>query len=116
LKNHSLPPSVSHTFTIRLSYPNRVGMFARVVGTLGKHGGDLGAVDIVTPDAKMMTRDITVRARDTAHQEELVSSVRGLPQVKVINVSDRIFLLHLGGKLGIRNKVPVTTRDTLSMA
>jgi len=116
LKNHSLTPSVSHTFTIRLSYPNRVGMFARVVSTIGKHGGDLGAVDIVTPDAKIMTRDITVRARDTAHQEELVSSVRSLPKVKVINVSDRVFLLHLGGKLGIRNKVPVTTRDTLSMA
>jgi malate dehydrogenase (oxaloacetate-decarboxylating) len=116
LKTHTLTPSVSHSFTIRLSYPNRVGMFARVVGTIGKHGGDLGAVDIVTPDAKIMTRDITVRARDSEHQEKLVSSVRHLPQVKVINVSDRVFLLHLGGKLGIRNKVPVTTRDTLSMA
>jgi malate dehydrogenase (oxaloacetate-decarboxylating) len=116
LKHNNLTPSVSHSFTIRLSYPNRVGMFARVVGTIGKHGGDLGAVDIVTPDAKIMTRDITVRARDAAHQEELVSSVRRLPLVKVINVSDRVFLLHLGGKLGIRNKVPVTTRDTLSMA
>jgi malate dehydrogenase (oxaloacetate-decarboxylating) len=116
LKKHSLAPSVSHTFTIRLTYPNRVGMFARVVDTIGKHGGDLGAVDIVTPDAKVMTRDITVRARDAAHQEELVASVRKLPQVKVVNVSDRVFLLHLGGKLGIRNKVAVTTRDTLSMA
>jgi malate dehydrogenase (oxaloacetate-decarboxylating) len=116
LKKQPATPSVSHTFTIRLSYPNQVGMFARVVSTIGRHGGDLGAVDIVTPDAKLMTRDITVRARDGAHQEEIVSSVRHLPRVKVINVSDRVFLLHLGGKLGIRNKVPVTTRDTLSMA
>ena len=91
-------------------------MFARVVSAIGRHGGDLGAVDIVTPDAKVMTRDITVRARDAAHQDELVSSVRSLRHVKVINVSDRVFLLHLGGKLGIRNKVAVTTRDTLSMA
>jgi malate dehydrogenase (oxaloacetate-decarboxylating) len=110
------PPSVSHTFTIRLTYPNRIGMFARVVSTLGKHGGDLGAVDIVTPDAKLMTRDITVRARNAAHQDELVAAVRRLPDVKVINVSDRVFLLHLGGKLAIQNKVPLTTRDTLSMA
>jgi len=116
LKHQALTPSVSHSFTIRVAYPNRVGMFARVVSTIGKHGGDLGAVDIVTPDSKLMTRDITVRARDAAHQEELVASVRSLPKVKVINVSDRVFLLHLGGKLGIRNKVPVTTRDTLSMA
>jgi malate dehydrogenase (oxaloacetate-decarboxylating) len=91
-------------------------MFARVVDAIGRHGGDLGAVDIVTPDAKLMTRDITVRARDAAHQEELVAAIRRTPQVKVINVSDRVFLLHLGGKLSIRNKVSVTTRDTLSMA
>ena len=50
MKKQPLTPSVSHTFTIRLSYPNRVGMFAKVVGTIGKHGGDLGAVDIVAPD------------------------------------------------------------------
>src|ERR1700686_2270331 len=91
-------------------------MFARVVSTIGKHGGDLGAVDIVAPDAKLMTRDITVRARDAGHQDELVSTVRHLPHVKIINLSDRVFLLHLGGKIGIRNKVPVTTRDALSMA
>jgi malate dehydrogenase (oxaloacetate-decarboxylating) len=91
-------------------------MFARVVSTIGKHGGDLGAVDIVTPDAKTMTRDITARARDAEHQEEIVSAVRHLRHFKIINVSDRVFLLHLGGKLSIRNKVAVTTRDTLSMA
>ena len=116
MKKPALTPSVSHSFTIRLAYPNRVGMFARVVNTIGRHGGDLGAVDIVTPDAKLMTRDISVRAHDTVHQEAIVSAVRALADVKVINVSDRVFLLHLGGKLGIRNKVPVTTRDTLSMA
>jgi malate dehydrogenase (oxaloacetate-decarboxylating) len=91
-------------------------MFARVVSTVGAHGGDLGAVDIVAPDAKLMTRDITVRARDSAHQEEIVSAIRHLPKVRIVNVSDRVFLLHLGGKLGIQNKIPITTRDTLSMA
>jgi malate dehydrogenase (oxaloacetate-decarboxylating) len=109
-------PSVSYSFTIRLAYPNRIGMFARVISAIGKHGGDLGAVDIVAPDAKVMTRDITVRARDAAHQEEIVAAVRLVPSVKVVNVSDRVFLLHLGGKISIQNKVPVTTRDALSMA
>jgi malate dehydrogenase (oxaloacetate-decarboxylating) len=109
-------PSVSYSFIMRLSYPNRIGMFARIVSTIGKHRGDIGAADIVTPDAKFMTRDITVRARDGAHQDEIVSSIRRLAQVKLVNVSDRVFLLHLGGKLAIRNKVPITTRDTLSMA
>jgi malate dehydrogenase (oxaloacetate-decarboxylating) len=109
-------PSVSYSFTIRLAYPNRIGTFARIVNTIGKHGGDLGAVDIVTPDAKVMTRDIAIRARDGAHQDEIVSSLRRLANVKVVNVSDRVFLLHLGGKISIQNKVPLTTRDMLSMA
>src|SRR5512135_3737904 len=116
MKPNQPTPSVSYSFIMRLRYPNRIGMFARVVSTIGKHGGDLGAVDIVNPDAKLMTRDISVRARDGAHQEQIVASVRRLPEVKIINVSDRIFLLHLGGKLAVQNKVPVTTRDTLSMA
>src|SRR5437867_2064803 len=109
-------PSVSYGFTIRLAYPNRIGGFARIVSAIGKQGGDLGAVDIVAADAKTMTRDITVRARDAGHQEEIVGAVRRLNGVKVVNVSDRVFLLHLGGKISIQNKVPLTTRDMLSMA
>ncbi len=116
MKATKLPPAVSYGFTMRLAYPNRVGMFARIVNTIGKYGGDLGAVDIVTPDSKVMTRDISVRARDAAHQGELVAAVRRLAHVKLVNVSDRVFLLHLGGKISIQNKVPLTTRDMLSMA
>jgi len=116
MKSLQPAPSVSYSFAIRLTYPNRIGMFARVVSAIGKHGGDLGAVDIVSPDAKAMTRDITVRARDAAHQEEIVATIRQLAGVKVVNVSDRVFLLHLGGKISIQNKVPLTTRDALSMA
>src|SRR6185369_9210500 len=101
---------------MRLSYPNRIGMFSRIVAIISQQGGDLGAVDIVTPDAKLMTRDVTVRAHDGAHQEAIVASIRHLPKVKVLNVSDRVFLLHLGGKIAIQNKVPLVTRDALSMA
>ena len=109
-------PSVSYSFTMRLSYPNRVGGLARIVSTIGKVGGDIGAVDIVASDTKGMTRDITVRPRDADHQEHIIARVRRLSGVTVINVSDRVFLLHLGGKIGIQNKVPLVTRDALSMA
>jgi len=101
---------------MRLSYPNHIGMFARITQTVGDHGGDLGAVDIVSTEAKSMTRDITVRARDREHVAEIVTAIERIRKVKVVHVSDRVFLLHLGGKISIHNKVPVTTRDTLSMA
>ncbi len=109
-------PSVSYSFVMRLTYPNHIGMFAKLMHTIGRQGGDLGAVDIVNPDAKRMTRDVTVRARDHEHMEAIVQAIRKLKEVTVANVSDQVFLLHLGGKISIQNKVPLTTRDTLSMA
>src|ERR1017187_8314109 len=109
-------PSVSYSFVMRLTYPNRIGMFARLTQTIGRQGGDLGAVDIVNPDARRMTRDITVRARDHEHIQGIVQAIHKLKEVIVANVSDQVFLLHLGGKISIQNKVPLTTRDTLSMA
>ena len=109
-------PSVSYSFVMRLTYPNHIGMFARLTHAIGQMGGDLGAVDIVNPDAKSMTRDITVRARGQEHMEAIVQAIRKLKDVTVANISDQVFLLHLGGKISIHNKVPLTTRDTLSMA
>src|ERR1035437_5097321 len=109
-------PSISYSFTMRLAYPNRVGTLARIVAAIGKEAGDIGAVDIVASDSKGMTRDITVRPRDATHQEQIITRVRRLSEVKLINVSDRVFLLHLGGKIAIQNKVPLVTRDALSMA
>src|SRR6266536_689172 len=116
MKPNQTTPSVSYSFTMRLTYPNQIGMFARIAQKIGKCGGDLGAVDIVSPAAKSMTRDVTVRARNREHVDEIVEAVRKIKNVKVTNVSDRVFLLHLGGKISIHNKVPVTTRDALSMA
>ena len=101
---------------MRLAYPNQIRMLARILSAVGKHGGDIGAVDIVASDSKSMTRDITVRPREAAHQEAILAGVRRLSGVRVINVSDRVFLLHLGGKIAIQNKVPLVTRDALSMA
>jgi malate dehydrogenase (oxaloacetate-decarboxylating) len=101
---------------MRLNYPNGIGMFARIAQVIGRQGGDLGGIDIVSADNKTMTRDITVRARNQDHVQEIVGAVRSIPKVKVVNISDRVFLLHLGGKIALQNKIPVTTRDTLSMA
>jgi malate dehydrogenase (oxaloacetate-decarboxylating) len=108
--------SVSYSFVMRLTYPNRIGMFAKLAAVISQEGGDLGAVDIVSPDAKRMVRDVTVRAHDEAHMEAIAHALRKLKDVSVTNLSDQVFLLHLGGKISIKNKVPLTTRDTLSMA
>jgi malate dehydrogenase (oxaloacetate-decarboxylating) len=61
-------------------------------------------------------RDVTVVATDADHAERIVTAVRALPGIEVENVSDRTFLLHLGGKIHMNSNAPVRTRDDLSMA
>src|SRR4051812_42051361 len=116
MKSNHTPTSPSYTFTMRLNYPNSIGMFSRITNAIGKKSGDLGAVDIVSSDTRSMTRDITVRARDEDHLQELVHAVAGVDEVNVLHVSDRVFLAHLGGKIAIQNKLPLTSRETLSLA
>ena len=110
------PPNISYTFTVRIRLENRIGTLAKILSAIGRAGGDMGAVDIVRVESNFMIRDLTIHARDESHQRKIVQVIRSLPGVSVVNVSDRVFLLHLGGKIQIQNKVSVTTRDLLSMA
>jgi malic enzyme len=109
-------PSVSYSFTMRLRIEHRAGMLAKVLAAIAKQKGDPGAVDVVTSNPTFKVRDVTVSARDDAHARAIVEAVRKIKGVTVRHVSDRVFLLHLGGKIRIQNKVPVNTRDALSMA
>ena len=103
-------PSASYSLTIRLQIQNKPGMLGRVASAIGEAGGDIGAVDLVESGRERNLRDLTVKARDSEHGQEIVNRLRRLPGARVINVSDRTFLLHLGGKIEIHNKVPVRTR------
>jgi malate dehydrogenase (oxaloacetate-decarboxylating) len=62
-----------------------------------------------------MVRDVTFDVRDEAHGERVLARLNGIPDVTVLSASDRIFLLHLGGKIQVRSKLPLTTRNVLSM-
>ena len=111
-----LAPSASYSVTIRLAIASRPGMLGRVASAIGEAGGDIGAVDLVETTRERTLRDITVKARDSAHAQRIVSRLRHVAGVRVGNVSDRTFLMPLGGKIEIHNKVPIRSRDDLSMA
>jgi len=111
-----IQPSVSYSFTMRLYIENKPGMLARVLNVIAEQKGDPGAVDVVKVEGKYKVRDITVSARDAEHSKAITAAIKKIEGIKVHNVSDRVFLLHLGGKIRIENKVPVDTRDALSMA
>lgn len=109
-------PSASYSVTLRVELPNRVRMLGRLLTAIGNAGGMIGAVDIVRIQGGRSTRDITVNAADSEHSHQIVEAVNALPEIRVVNVSDRTFLIHLGGKIEVRSKMPVRTRDDLSMA
>jgi len=108
-------PYSNYRLTVRLELANKPGMFAKVVAVLAEEGANVGAVDIVSATADRMVRDLTIDVQNEAHGEKVLTRVGTLEDVKVISASDRIFLLHLGGKIRMESKFPVTTRNLLSM-
>ena len=112
----TLSPSESYSITMRLEIQNKVGMLGKVTTAIGEAGGDIGAVDLSGHGKGTVIRDVTARARGIDHAQEIINTVKAISGVKVVNVSDRTFLMHLGGKIEVHPKVPIKTRNDLSMA
>jgi malate dehydrogenase (oxaloacetate-decarboxylating) len=108
--------SASYSLTVRAEIPHEPGQFANVAAAIGDADAILGAIDLVRVDAVSVTRDITVLCGDETHGERVVEAIRALPGIQVVSVSDRTFLMHKGGKIEMQPKVPIRTRDDLSMA
>jgi malate dehydrogenase (oxaloacetate-decarboxylating) len=111
----ALTPSASYSLTIRAAIKNRPGMLGRLTSAIGEAGGDIRAVDLVELVKDVIVRDFTINARDELHGQAIVGAIRRVDGIRIVSVSDRTFLMHLGGKIEIRSKVPVKTRDDLSM-
>ena len=113
----SQPPfNASNSIIIRLKLDNKVGMLASVNRVISEMGGVVGAIDLVGPEDGVLVRDISIFTNDPDHSDKIVESIKKTPGVEFVNFSDRTFLVHLGGKISIRNRIPVKTRDDLSMA
>ena len=112
----TVAPSASYSLTVRLEIRNKPGMLGRVTSAIGKAGGDIGAVDLVEVTGARVMRDITIKASDSDHGQQILDALRRITGVKVAHISDRTFLMHLGGKIELKSKVPIRTRDDLSMA
>jgi len=109
-------PSAQFSATLRVHLANRPGAFAALAAAVAQHHALLDAIDLVRVENGTKVRDVTVLASDAEHIERIVATVREVDGVFVEHVSDRTFLLHLGGKLEVVPKLPIKTRDDLSMA
>jgi malate dehydrogenase (oxaloacetate-decarboxylating) len=108
--------SASFSLTMRVRLEDRPGSFADLARAIADAGGLLDAIDLVRVDADAKIRDVSVLATDAAHADRIVDACRAVEGIEVEHVSDRTFLLHLGGKIHMDSNAPVKTRDDLSMA
>ena len=112
----SSPHNPSNSVIVRLRLFNEVGVLNRVTQKISDLGGNIGAIDIVRPEPDALIRDITIFTHNPEHSEKLVEGLREIEDVEFINFSDRTFLAHLQGKIEINNRLPLSTRDDLSIA
>ena len=113
--HHALHQSASFSATIRVRLENHPGAFAALAGAIAGAEGLLGAIDLVRVEADHKIRDVAVLAADASHLERILAAVRGTEGVELVHWSDRTFLLHLGGKLEVQSRLPLKTREDLSM-
>jgi malate dehydrogenase (oxaloacetate-decarboxylating) len=109
-------PNASYSLTLRVKIHNKPGKLGEITTAIGRTGGDIEGIDIVSVGKDFLIRDITVNAYSEKHDEEIIKSLQDIDGVEVVNTSDRTFLMHLGGKIETVSKIPLKTRSDLSMA
>ncbi len=114
--SNSPTPNASYSLTLRVRIHNQPGKLGEVTTAIGRAGGDIEGIDIVSVGKDFLIRDITVNAASETHDKEIIASLDNVDGVEVVNISDRTFLMHLGGKIEVVSKIPLKTRSDLSMA
>jgi malate dehydrogenase (oxaloacetate-decarboxylating) len=109
-------PSPGYSITVRTVAPAAIDTTGALAAAVAAAGGALTALDVAESHADSLVIDVTCNAADADHAERITAAIAAVPGVTVRKVSDRTFLLHLGGKLEVVPKVPLKHRDDLSRA
>src|ERR687894_148230 len=109
-------PSPGYSITVRVEAPTDPAATARLSTVVAEAGGAITALDVVESHPQMLVVDVSCNASDVAHSESITKAIEGQEGFSVRKVSDRTFLLHLGGKLEVNPKVPLRHRADLARA
>jgi malate dehydrogenase (oxaloacetate-decarboxylating) len=109
-------PGPGYAITARVEVPASASAAGDLTMAVGRVGGVVTAFDVVEGHTSTLVVDISCNALNEAHAHEITTALETLPGVRVRKVSDRTFLLHLGGKLEVQSKVSLRNRDDLSRA
>ena len=108
--------SPGYGITIRVDGPASAQPVSEITQSILAAGATITALDVVESVLDRVVIDVTCDAIDADHAEAITATLSQNPVLNVRKVSDRTFLLHLGGKIEIASKVPLKTRDDLSRA
>ncbi|GHH76422.1 malate dehydrogenase [Streptomyces sulfonofaciens] len=108
-------PSVSYSMTVRLEVPASGTAVSQLTTAVESSGGSVTGLDVTASGHEKLRIDVTIAASSTAHADEIVGKLRTIEGVVLGKVSDRTFLMHLGGKIEMASKHPIRNRDDLSM-
>jgi malate dehydrogenase (oxaloacetate-decarboxylating) len=108
--------SPGYAITIRVDGPPSAQPVAEITAAITSAGASITALDVVESLIDRVTVDVSCDAHDSDHADRITAAIELHPDLTVRKVSDRTFLLHLGGKIEIQSKVPLKTRDDLSRA
>ena len=109
-------PSPGYSITVRVETPTDPAATARLSSIVAEAGGAITALDVVESHHSKLVIDVSCNASDVAHSESITTAIDGVEGFTVRKVSDRTFLLHLGGKIEVNPKVALKHRDDLSRA
>lgn len=107
-------PGPGYSITVRAEAPAAASSAGELTSAVGEVGGVLTAFDIVESHHDSIVVDISANVLDEGHATDVTNALEQLDAVHVRKVSDRTFLLHLGGKLEVSSKVALRNRDDLS--
>jgi len=102
-------PSPGYSITVRMEVPSSARATGDVVAAVTGAGGSVTALDVAESHADRLVVDVTCDASDADHAEVITEALNRVDGAKVRKVSDRTFLLHLGGKIEVVPKVPSST-------
>ncbi len=108
-------PAIGFTIIMRIEMPTSPGAFGHLASAIGDAGGVIGAVDMRSVTRASIRRDVTVTVASEEVSERVTRAVQAIEGLRLISTSDSTFLAHLGGKIRIQPKIPVKTRQDLSI-
>jgi malate dehydrogenase (oxaloacetate-decarboxylating) len=112
----NLTPNPSYSLSLRLQIPNQAGMLARVTQAIADAGGSLGNLFLVSRNRANLVRELHVDAASEEQAEGIINAVKAVDHIEILEICDRTFKIHEGGKITVESKFELSSQDELSMA